>query len=354
MQIDGHHTLTYVLSRMAGFEHKEANTIAHAAQYVDDATNAGIVKFNNDAMFSRISSAHGMTAYDINYYRDAHENHLVWVPFHFLPGNDGKMKGENVEGSFINKLVCKPYSPVASDLLDACMKDNQEDFGLHRLGITMHVFADTFAHKGFAGIIHDINKVSDLTCHNYDMGFLDMIKSKALSEKFPMGHGPALTCPDMPFLKWSYTNGLDIKVARNNLEDFKDAAYDIYGQLGRYLDSIGREVVPYKEEDMNQIAKNFESFISDDGEERHKMWIKSISNGDFSFGSVDLEYIATGEGSWKHKSIGQINSEDNKSDRFEFNESFMESDWRLFHVALKAHRFDIVNKILPKYGICVS
>ena len=40
MQIDGHHTLTYVLSRMAGFEHDEAYIIAHSAQYVDDATNA--------------------------------------------------------------------------------------------------------------------------------------------------------------------------------------------------------------------------------------------------------------------------------------------------------------------------
>ena len=97
MQIDGHHTLTYVIARMVGWTHEEADIISYSAQYVDDATNSGIVEFDNGA----ISSAHTMTAYDMKYYLDAHENHLVWVPFHFLPGNDGLSAGKNPEGSFI-------------------------------------------------------------------------------------------------------------------------------------------------------------------------------------------------------------------------------------------------------------
>ncbi|MCK5294285.1 MAG: hypothetical protein KAJ49_06500 [Arcobacteraceae bacterium] len=352
MQMDGHHTLTYVLSRMVGFEHDEANIIAHSAQYVDDATNSGNLKFTNGAMFSRISSAHG--TYDMKHHLDALENHLVWVPFHFLPGNDGLVAGKNPDGSFINKLVCKPYSPVAVDLLDECMKDKDKEYGLYRLGITMHVFADTFAHKGFAGVIHNVNKVKDLKCHNYDMGFFDQLKSKTLSRTFPMGHGAALTCPDMPFLKWSYTNGLGKKVERDNLKDFTDAAYDIFGQLGLYLAKQGREVKAYLPEDMEQIKQNFENFRDEDGEDRHKKWLKSIQDGEFSFGSEDLEYIPKGQGSWKHQAINQENSIDEDDDMFEFTDDFMHSSWRLFHVALKAHRFDIINTVLPKYGICVS
>lgn len=42
MQIDFHHATTYVLARLAGFEHPEANIIAYSAQYVDDATNSGL------------------------------------------------------------------------------------------------------------------------------------------------------------------------------------------------------------------------------------------------------------------------------------------------------------------------
>ena len=58
MQIDYHHTTTYVLSRLAGFTQTEARTVAHAAQYVDDATNGGRITFTNGGAYSRISSAH--------------------------------------------------------------------------------------------------------------------------------------------------------------------------------------------------------------------------------------------------------------------------------------------------------
>lgn len=352
MQIDGHHTLTYVIARMVGFEHEEANIIAHSAQYVDDATNAGNIEFTNGAMFSRISSAHG--TYDMKHHLDAQENNLVWVPFHFLPGNEGKMAGEVQDTSFIKKLICKPYSPVAVDMLSCCLRDIGKPYSLHRLGITMHVFADTFAHQGFAGVIHDVNKVKNLECHNFDMGFFDKLKSETLSRRFPMGHGAALTCPDMPFLKWSYTNGLGMKVERDNLKLFTDAFFDLFGQMGAYLADLGREVKNYTDEDVAQIKWNLENFRDEDGEERHEKWLESIRNGEFSFGKVDLKYIAKGEGSWKHKAINQAKEVDDRDDMFEFNDSFMEANWRLFHVALKAHRFDIINDILPKYGICVS
>jgi len=46
------------LRRLAGFDHQEANTVAYCAQYVDDATNSGLISFDNGALFSRISSAH--------------------------------------------------------------------------------------------------------------------------------------------------------------------------------------------------------------------------------------------------------------------------------------------------------
>ena len=103
MQIDGHHTLTYIVARLAGFNHNQASNIAYSAQYVDDATNSGTIHFKNGAMYTRISSAHKMLDYRNT---DELANHQVWIPFHFLPGNAGKPAGENPEGSFITKLVC--------------------------------------------------------------------------------------------------------------------------------------------------------------------------------------------------------------------------------------------------------
>ena len=51
MQIDFHHGVTYLLSRIAGFTAEEANIIAYSSAYVDDATNSGLIKFDNGAMY---------------------------------------------------------------------------------------------------------------------------------------------------------------------------------------------------------------------------------------------------------------------------------------------------------------
>ncbi len=51
MQIDGHHGLTYIAARLAGFTAYDAQVIAYSAQYVDDATNWGVLRFDNGAMY---------------------------------------------------------------------------------------------------------------------------------------------------------------------------------------------------------------------------------------------------------------------------------------------------------------
>ncbi len=354
MQIDFHHTVTYVCARLAGFEHNEAQKIAYAAQYVDDATNSGIIKFaNSGAMYNRISSAH--STYDFKNHINQYENHLVWVPFHFLPGNGGKMAGENPQGSFIEKLVCYPDSPVANDVLDACIKDADKSYSLQRLGITMHVFADTFAHQGFAGVLHDINKIDNLTLLNEDQNLFDEMKARAANE-FPMGHGPALTSPDKPYLEWEYINDYHGKpVKRNNTEIFMNAVHNLVGHLGNYLYQVEKKTVPDEvESDYKKIEENFKTFREEDGEERHKRWLKSIADGDFSFGAQKLEYKAKGIGSWKHQAIGQDKARDEEDDKFEYSDAFLSSDWKLFHDALQAHRFDVIHDILPRYGICAG
>jgi hypothetical protein len=60
VQIDFHHATTYVLARLAGFTHEQADVIAHSAEYVDDATNDGLVRFDNGALSRRLASAHKM------------------------------------------------------------------------------------------------------------------------------------------------------------------------------------------------------------------------------------------------------------------------------------------------------
>jgi len=207
MQIDFHHAVTYVSARCAGFPHDEAEIIAHSAQYVDDATNGGIIEFENGAMYNHTASAHKMLDY-----KNTRElaNHLVWVPFHFLPGNGGMEADKNPDGGFIQKLICRPDSHVARDMLRAMALDRNKPYALHRLGISMHVYADTWAHQGFAGVIHQCNQADDIESNmaDRDGSLLDKLKNFFVSKSFPLGHGAVLSHPDQPYLIWKYKNGL--------------------------------------------------------------------------------------------------------------------------------------------------
>lgn len=357
MQIDGHHAMTYVAARLAGFNARKAAIVAYSAQYVDDATNSGEIHFDNGAMYSRISSAH--KALD---YRNSDElaNHKVWVPFHFLPGNGGKPAGDNPQGSFIRKLVCKPNSYVAQDMLRACAGDHSKPYALHRLGISMHVYADTWAHQGFAGVIHKINEVKNIRSDNSkrDKSFLDRIASFFVSESFPLGHGAALSYPDRPWVEWEYKNGLGEKVKRSNSEIFMDAvdkmcrAMQCFIQKDLTMDLDAMPGLPPK--DAKKILSLMKTVKAESGHERHKRWLDEIKKGSFSFGADNVNYIAKGKGSWKHKSIGQLAFTDTGREEFPFKPSFLTSNWKLFHDALQAHRFDILHDILPKYGVCAA
>ncbi|MEN6331297.1 MAG: DUF6765 family protein [Smithella sp.] len=352
MQIDFHHAVTYVAARLAGFPHEEADIIAYAAQYVDDATSQGIICFDNKALYERNSSAHkSIDPKNL----DALDNQKVWMPFHFLPGNGSPDPGESSEGKFIHKLICFPDSPVAKDMIKAAILDQDKDrnnkYALHRLGITMHVYADTWAHQGFAGVKHDVNKVVKISESGHSNVFKDVLIN-LINKSIPeLGHGQAYVFPDMPFLSWEYVNGHKKTIPRNNTDEFCKAADALCKAMKRYrLKSPDAEVTGIGENDMNQIRKLFTELKTEDGEDRHQEWINKIEQGIFSFGPATISYAEDGKGSWKAEALGT------SKDTFEYTykESFLTSNWKLFHDALQLHRITVSHDILPKYGICAA
>lgn len=397
MQIDFHHGGTYVIARHAGFEHKDASTIAYAAQYVDDATNDGEIFFNTDAMYRRMATAHKMIDYR---HLLKMKSRLVWVPFHFLPGNGGKPAGQNPDGEFIDKLVCKPNSHVAQDMKEACIRDAHKPYGLHRLGITAHVYIDTWAHQNFAGVDHEINDVNGLRWGEDDetddiyeerkeaffsnssssLGkrmkywwnkhktsapapdeslkdkIVDFFSHLSQGDLPNLGHGQALSYPDRPYLtRWSYTNGRGDSVVRRNFDEFQEAA-----------DSLCRFFRCFREGDASHSASGLSGSqldklrelmagsTSPDGEHRHANWVDAIKGGHFDFGPADVSYIPKGPNSWKHIAIGTEKHIDKGDERFNYDASFIRSDWKMFHDAAKSHRLSVVDDILPRYGIVAA
>lgn len=352
MQIDFHHAVTYVAARIAGFSHDDADIIAYSSQYVDDATRSGTVLFSNKAMYARVSSAH--KALDLKNLDDI-EDHLVWLPFHFLPGNGDKVAGNDPSGSFINKIICLPDSPIAQDMVRDVIQDQDKPYSLHRLGITMHVYADTWAHQGFAGVLHDINGVYNAkeTSNSgvFDgvlQGFLGNILNNAVP---PLGHGRANVLPDMPFLSWEYSNGQGTIIRRNNTDDFCKAADALCKAMQRYRSKNPEApVTGINSNDMQKIQNLFSKLTTADGNIRHEKWIDAIEKDPFSFGSAKICYDENGANSWKAHAL------ETSFDIpvYTYDTAFLKSNWKLFHDALQLSRLTVVHDMLPKYGICAA
>lgn len=351
MQIDLHYGLTYALSRLAGYDKQSASVIAYSSQYVDDATNSGVIEFSNGALYRRISSAH--PARDILSNTSDIENHLVWIPFHFLPGNMGKSSDQEDDHSFREKIVCKPNSYVAKDMVNHCLKLRGEKNFLHRLGITVHVYIDTWSHQEFAGIGHPNNQVKNLD--NKLIDCLDTFINKVLNN-YPLGHGAALSFPDYPFLEWSYDNASGQHIKRNNPIEFLEAAKWIYSTLCQaYKNETHLKEHSLKQQDLEIIASLIKNEQSEDPEVRLQGWLSKIQMGCFSFGAEEAPlYIPKGKGSWKYSALKTEKVIDSCSDEFTYHRDFLSSDWKYFHDALQEHRYDIIHKILPNYNICSS
>ena len=364
MQIDFHHGVTYIIARLAGFDHRQADVVAYCAQYVDDAVNSGTIHFDNGAMYTRISSAHKTLDYR-NFSELA--NHHVWIPFHFLPGNGGMPAGDNPDGTFIRKIVCRSASPVAAEMLQACIADRGRLYGLHRLGITLHVLADTWSHQGFAGVCHKINAISlldeqdrpDASFGERLKGFFgklwDQVASKFVGDVLPLGHGAALSDPDKPYLMWRYRDNAGQNVPRHNTDLFVQAAHEMCMLLQRFqAGNLNANVPGLTVAQRDKLGRWMADLTDAEGTQRHKQWLGLIGQGEFDFPAVKVTYKDKGSGSWKHQALGTTRKLDREDEVFPYSPGFLTSDWKLFHDALMAHRFSVVHAILPRFGICTA
>lgn len=352
MQIDFHHGVTYVTARLAGMSPAHAAVVAYSAQYVDDATNGGVIRFDEGSSYSRISSAHRMLDYR-NFEELAASR--VWVPFHFLPSNGGMPIGASPVGGRIAALTCRPDSPVARLMVRRCIQAADRPWALHRLGIAMHVYADTWAHQGFAGIPHVVNEATDIRLGDEasSTSMQDRMTAWFVGSALPLGHGTVLSFPDKPWLQWSYVNGLGQRVSRDNPSDFMEAAQRMCQVMRRFvLRDADAEVRGIGREDRATIR----ALLMQPGpkEERHARWLAAIAEGAFSFGPEALGYIGKGQGSWKHSALNTAEAVDRGDETFRWKPAFLGSHWRRFHDALQEHRFDVLHVVLPQFGISVG
>ncbi|XGC79617.1 DUF6765 family protein [Bdellovibrio bacteriovorus] len=366
MQIDFHLGITYVLARLSGFSPFEANTIASSSQYVDDAVHSGTILFDNESAYEFSASAHRMLDYR-NFKELA--NHRVWIPFHFIPGNQVT---HNKATEQVQKLICRPNSEIAQDIVKHVVANFQRPYGYHLLGVTTHAYADTWAHQGFAGITHEINKVHDIFDEHGDLDhemmnyrkkyfkrswykrIADWVMSYFVSEANPIGHGGVLSYPDLPYLRWSYRDWKNEIIQRNNPQDYMEAIRHVLEMYRLARIEAKLQLVKIQDRDLLKIQELIETIRNEEPEERLKQWEAAILCGAFSFGTDTWKYSSEGSQSWLAEAFDIVSEEDFALEDVPYKASFLNSNWKLMHDALKYYRFCVLHEVLPRYEICVA
>ena len=251
MEKSSHYYAILVICRLTGFNKEIAARIAYASQFVDDAKINSITfreLDTDDTLFedednkkSLINIATCHSYFKINTF-----NYSAMInntsAFHFIPGCDGD--------SFVRKMRCKEDSKPINTILEMCLKSIPE-----QVGILLHVYADTFSHQGFSGLLSKVNDIenvySDRIIQSFKTRLISFIKriTKGKFDRYfdklmpAYGHGQALHNPDIPYLDWSYKydasnsfSGLSYKkVEVKNKKRFNRAFSNIKTYLERYL-----------------------------------------------------------------------------------------------------------------------
>lgn len=225
MQIDFHYYATYCAAVLAGHSHGESLEICTAAQYVDCCTKTSLKK-----MKAPLSAATTQTQMEM---MEADPGILcqqditrIWASFHFLPG-DLTAKKPRCSRRYLNKyrLICQPNSTLLLETLRQAQKIGTPQ----AVGIAMHVLADTWAHRNFAGtpsmVINHIasdcyelrtvdgETVEKKISFRHKVGGEDDLENGKYTSTVPqlkessvmnLGHGRVGHLPDYSFIRYRY------------------------------------------------------------------------------------------------------------------------------------------------------
>jgi len=345
MQLDFHFYAIYALARCAGFSPESAQTAAYSSQHTDDAKYEHALEFENGGRFQQVLTAHQFldpgTFSKTTCYR-------IWVPFHFLPGNSGT--------EFSDRMLTRPGSPIAQKMIEGLLGSAAKPFALHRLGITLHVYADSWSHQGFMGLQHDKNDVKRLNVKNEDrnsiLAIFRELKEKFLEYALPsLGHAQAGHFPDEPCREWTYTDFRGKRRDISNTERALDAAQSCYMLMVGFLARFP-EYAENPARNWNEIAPAFRTLFEAEKslERREKKWRDAVSSGAFGFKVIEADKRLRYDDREWFRSAVKVRQEGEK-EKYERLPGFETSNWKYFHDAGAYHRFTVLHEILPGSGI---
>lgn len=275
MQKDFHYYATYCAAVIAGYSHEESQEICYCSQFTDLCSRTFLqsIKAPLNAATTQLQLELMDSRTDIVGLQDITR---IWASFHFLPYDlYAKKKGSLL---YRNKyrLICGPNGELVVDTVKLA-----KDRGVQAAGLAMHILADTWAHRYFAGtpslVINNTNydfyeimpdgSERNISFHHNPSAEDDVEQGIYTATIYQgnensimnLGHGRAGHFPDYSFAKYRYTpawNDYD-EIVKDNPDDYMNAfcqmVYALKYLRGVYADYekdcyARDEVAPYEEE----------------------------------------------------------------------------------------------------------
>jgi len=348
---DLHYYGTLAIAIAAGIPRTDAEIIAYASQFVDDANGTDSKEHEDHGLLYAITTAH----HPYQFFMDkvyskmegTEEQRKIWVPFHFLPGGEGTTLSE--------KLLCVKDGGIAREMLENHLQIAlKKPYGLELMGITAHVYMDTFSHYGFSGIDSSFNnlnissvtltrepKTGEYIREKFKRFIEKHLSSAAQGSSKCLGHIGAATYPDRPYLQWRFDfvrprPGNGVTSVRDNQACYFEGCQRLHAFFSRFAHANYAKTDTYR--DFADIEADVRELLAFDAKEdvRAKAWQDSgLIDGCAVYNPVDWE---------KGKEMFS---------RFATSQDGISTNTYRFHQAAAYHRYYVLKDLLPAHGIAV-
>lgn len=324
-----------------GFSPEDAQIIAYASQFVDDAVDHKKMKVNghleilstrfSGKTFNPVCSAHRGLQFLKGLKIDVQNK--IYIPFHFLPDLESiKSKSDShlvkANGKLAKKLVMLAQTELSKST------GEERIMNLIRLGIALHVYSDTWAHQNFSGrhnpTENDIDNIEVFKKGKWEK--ISLIRQIEYNTLPDIGHAEASSFPDQSHLKWRYLkNSTGEPHERDNTLLFIKAAENIFNLFrGIKSDISWREIE----------VKLFEcfSYEADSIEEKYKKFQKVFPEIGFFYDEIQ----------WRDEALSVVASSKIVKILKEDNPSYTlgsDKKWFYFHLAALEQREFVMSLI---------
>jgi len=342
MDIEFHYYITYLVAARAGFNHKDAQTIAFSAQYVDDNNESYVINRGRDHAFS------GKMSQTLNILKPEGDQLEIYPVFHFIPGNPNADTAKRIDGK-THGLNTTPNSKHAQNLFQMALNENN----LYQIGIACHSYVDTWAHQNFVGCSDEFNDIENSNLLN-----------EAVNKLFlNTGHADAHYKPDCPALEWKDPRLVNEHIS--NKDRFLEASEHLFKYLfNSSLHGLNNGNKDYDKEcaslleDLNDAIGEVDNDNSKKGERINRY--KELAR-QHAYGATEIEEYIEYEENEKHKVKwfqDAVRREPRKKEQqrtagrdvtasynyfWKDDENYTETDWYKFQVAVKRHQKEAID-----------